>query len=417
MHDIIEEITGTLRRNKLRTAMTGFAVSVGIFLLIVLLGAGNGILHAFNNAMNGVAIDLTSVYGGVTNKPFAGFKEGRNIKIKENDAPITLQRLPHNVVMALPQQSHSVKYVFKKENVNGTMLGVYPQYSDINHLTIQKGRFINPIDYAQKRRMIVISNHLQELLFDKGHSAIGKTIVIDSLCYEVVGIYADKNFDSNTDTYIPYTTLQNIYNQGNELNTLQLKTTGLTTLDKSKQFETELRHVEASIHQFNPADENAIWINNNNEDIQTSSQATNILRKAIWVIGLLTMLSGVVGISNIMLITVRERTHEFGIRKALGAKPWSILRTVILESIVITSFFGYLGLVLGVAATEYLNYWSGNQTVSLGGQEITVFLDPTVDLSIAFEAVLVLIIAGMLAGLFPARKAVRVKPIEALRAE
>lgn len=417
MHDLLEEITGTLRRNKLRTAMTGFAVTVGIFLLIVLLGAGNGILHAFNQAIEGIALNLTTVYGGNTEKPFAGYKEGRNIKLQEGDAPITLQRMPQNVVQALPKQDHSSKYIYLKNSVSGNISGVYPEYAEINHLTIESGRFINTIDLSQKRRTIVISNNLQELLFEKGHSGIGKNIIIDSLCYEVVGIIANKNFDSNTDSYVPYTTLQNIYHQGKELSSLQLKTKGLTTLEKSETFETQLRRVEASIHQFNPEDKNAVWINNNNSDVQTSSQATTILTKAIWVIGLLTMLSGIVGISNIMLITVRERTHEFGIRKALGAKPWSILRTVILESVVITSFFGYLGLVLGVAATEYLNYWSGHQTVSLDGQEITVFSDPTVDLSIAFEAVLVLIIAGMLAGLFPARKAVRVKPIEALRAE
>lgn len=417
MHDLLEEITGTLRRNKLRTAMTGFAVTVGIFLLIVLLGAGNGILHAFNQAVESIALNLTTVYGGSTEKPFAGYKEGRNIKLQENDAPITLQRMPQNVVQALPKQDQQSQYIYQKNSVGGNISGVYPEYAEVNHLTIESGRFINTIDMSQKRRTIVISNNLQELLFEKGHSGIGKNIIIDSLCYEVVGIIANKNFDSNTDSYVPYTTLQNIYNQGKELSSLQLKTKGLTTLEKSETFETQLRRVEASIHQFNPEDKNAVWINNNNSDVQTSSQATTILTKAIWVIGLLTMLSGIVGISNIMLITVRERTHEFGIRKALGAKPWSILRTVILESIVITSFFGYLGLVLGVAATEYLNYWSGHQTVSLDGQEITVFSDPTVDLSIAFEAVLVLIIAGMLAGLFPARKAVRVKPIEALRAE
>ena len=417
MHDLLEEITGTLRRNKLRTAMTGFAVTVGIFLLIVLLGAGNGILHAFNQAVESIALNLTTVYGGSTEKPFAGYKEGRNIKLQENDAPITLQRMPQNVVQALPKQDQQSQYIYQKNSVGGNISGVYPEYAEVNHLTIESGRFINTIDLSQKRRTIVISNNLQELLFEKGHSGIGKNIIIDSLCYEVVGIIANKNFDSNTDSYVPYTTLQNIYNQGKELSSLQLKTKGLTTLEKSETFETQLRRVEASIHQFNPEDKNAVWINNNNSDVQTSSQATTILTKAIWVIGLLTMLSGIVGISNIMLITVRERTHEFGIRKALGAKPWSILRTVILESIVITSFFGYLGLVLGVAATEYLNYRSGHQTVSLDGQEITVFSDPTVDLSIAFEAVLVLIIAGMLAGLFPARKAVRVKPIEALRAE
>jgi len=211
--------------------------------------------------------------------------------------------------------------------------------------------------------------------------------------------------------------LQTIYNKGTQLNNIIFTVKNLNTVKSNEDFEADYRKVIAANHRFDPKDDSAIWIWNRLANYFKTQQASNILRIAIWVIGIFTLLSGIVGVSNIMLITVKERTREFGIRKALGAKPGSILRLVIIESVVITTLFGYIGMVLGIAATEWMNVAFGNQTMDAGVFQQTMFSNPTVDLGVAVQATLTLIIAGTLAGFFPARKAVGIRPIEALRAD
>ena len=211
--------------------------------------------------------------------------------------------------------------------------------------------------------------------------------------------------------------MQTIYNKGNRLNSIIFTTKGLTTEASNEQFEADYRRVIAANHRFDPTDDGAIWLWNRFTSYLQAMAAMGILRTAIWVIGIFTLLSGIVGVSNIMLITVRERTHEFGIRKALGAKPRSILWLIIVESVVITTLFGYVGMVAGIGATEWMDAAFGSQTVDAGMFEAKMFSNPTVDLGIAVQATVTLIVAGTLAGLFPARKATRIRPIEALRAE
>ena len=255
------------------------------------------------------------------------------------------------------------------------------------------------------------------MLFKKdADKAIGKFVNANGVVYQVVGLFTDKgSFQPNA--FIPFTTLQLIYNKGDKLNNLIFMTQGLDTEEKNEIFEKEYRKAIGVHHRFTADDKGAIWMWNRFTQFLQQEKAMRILTIAIWVIGIFTLLSGIVGVSNIMLITVKERTREFGIRKALGAKPISILWLIIAESVTITTFFGYIGMVAGIAATEYMNTVAGNQTVDAGVFTETVFLNPTVDISIAIQATMTLVIAGTLAGFFPARKAVMIRPIEALRAD
>ena len=351
MVDLWQEIYGTIRRNKLRTVLTGFAVAWGIFMLIVLLGAGNGIIHAFEQNASERALNSMRVFPGWTTKSYDGLKEGRRIKLDNRDVDDT-QRL-------------------------------FPDHVGSVGATLQQGA----VDVS-----------------------FGKA-------YRVVGLYNDQNENNNSEAFIPFSTLQLIYGKGDELNNIIFTTEGLTDEPSNEAFEEDYRRAIAANHRFAPDDDGAIWIWNRFTSYLHTQAAAGILRTAIWVIGIFTLLSGIVGVSNIMLITVKERTHEFGIRKALGAKPSSILRLIIVESVAITTFFGYVGMVAGIAATEWMDATFGSQTVDTGMFQAQMFQDPTVDLGIALQATVTLIVAGTLAGFFPARKATKIRPIEALRAE
>ena len=402
MRDLIQEILVSLSRNKLRTALTGFAVAWGIFMLLVLLGAGNGIIHTFQANVNTNALNTITIYGGMTTTAYKGYKEGRYIDFPENI--ITTGGLVNQNNVTL---SYGPEYVTIRLN------GVHPNYDHINALQIKKGRYINQLDIREKRKAIVLHEKTAEILF-KHTDPLGKFIKAGDLTYQVAGIYSDQGNDQNSPAYIPFTTLQQIYNKGNNVNVIVTTTEGLDTEEKSDAFEKEYRKTLAGIHDFDPEDKSAIYVSNRLTQYQQVMTAMGMLQLSLWIIGIFTLLSGIVGVSNIMFITVKERTHEFGIRKALGAKPRSIYKLIVLESIAITTLFGYIGMVCGVAATEWMNKAYGSTTVTLGDESATMFIDPTVDISIAIGATLLLIIAGTLAGLFPARKAAIVKPIEAL---
>ncbi len=420
MFDIWQEIFGTIQRNKLRTALTGFAVAWGIFMLIVLLGAGNGLINAFEENSAGTAFNTIRVYGGTTAKSFDGLKEGRRISLDNNDLGLTGTRFPERVehIGATLYQS-GVNVSFGQEYVNTGLYGVYPNYLTVrtdNKITL--GRFLNERDLAERRKVIVLHKKSAEVLFRRGADPIGKSVNAGGIVYRVVGVYSDGEDSSDSDAFIPFSTLQTIYDKGDKLNYLYFTTKGLTTEELNSTFETDYRKVMGAKHRFDADDVSALRIRNRYTDYLRIEKAKYVLRVAIWVIGIFTLLSGIVGVSNIMLITVRERTHEFGIRKALGAKPRSILWLIILESVTITTLFGYVGMVAGIGVTEWLDgYFSTRAIVDVGIASARVFSNPTVDLGIALQATLTLIVAGTLAGFFPAWKATRIKPIEALRAD
>ncbi len=419
--DIWQEIYSSLRRNKLRTFLTGFSVAWGIFILIVLLGAGNGLIHAFEEQSKDISVNTIQIYPGQTSKSYKGLKEGRNIYLDETDRHLSKQDFQKNItkVSATMTIGGSPTLTYGDNYVGAGVRGVYPNYRDIEPMTIGfgKGRFINELDIRDCRKVIVINERSRKVIFPK-NDALGKDIKVGDVMYHVVGVYKDRGNEQNSTAYIPFTTAKAIYAKGDTIDNLILTTKGLNTEKANNDFEKSYRKVIAEHHKFDPDDKSGIWIWNRFTDYLQTLQTKNVLNTAIWVIGIFTLMSGIVGVSNIMLITVRERTKEFGIRKALGASPSSILWLVITESVFITTIFGYVGMVLGVAATEYMNFVAGNQTFSMGGDwHVTIFSNPTVDIHVAINATLTLIIAGTLAGLFPARKAVRIKPIEALQSE
>ena len=419
MIDLWQEIYGTIKRNKLRTFLTGFAVAWGIFMLIVLLGAGNGLIHAFEENSGERALNSIRVYGGWTTKPYDGLKEGRSIDLDNRDLEDTEAFFTDRVEGAgatLYQAATDISY--GPEYVNLSLNGVHPNYVEAEAVKVVEGRFINQTDIRERRKSIVLHRKSADVLFGKTHTEpLGQFVNAGGVAYQVVGIYDDEGSSEPNSAFIPFSTLQTIYNKGNRLNSIIFTTKGLTTEASNEQFEADYRRVIAANHRFDPTDDGAIWLWNRFTSYLQAMAAMGILRTAIWVIGIFTLLSGIVGVSNIMLITVRERTHEFGIRKALGAKPRSILWLIIVESVVITTLFGYVGMVAGIGATEWMDAAFGSQTVDAGMFEAKMFSNPTVDLGIAVQATVTLIVAGTLAGLFPARKATRIRPIEALRAE
>ena len=408
MIDLWQEIYGTIKRNKLRTFLTGFAVAWGIFMLIVLLGAGNGIIHAFEQNASERTLNSIRLGGGWTTQSYEGLKEGRRIQLENKDLAATEKYFPDNIITAgATLRQGDVNISFGQEYINISLMGVHPNYVESEAIKTASGRFINRNDVKERRKVIILHKKSAEILFGKSRT---------EPVYRVVGLYEDQG-DQSSLAFIPFSTMQTIYNKGDKLNNIIFTTKNLTSETANETFEKEYRKVIAANHRFDPEDEGAIWIwNRFTQYIQTQNVA-GLLRTAIWVIGIFTLLSGIVGVSNIMLITVKERTREFGIRKALGAKPFSILRLIIVESVTITTFFGYIGMVAGIGVTEWMNSAFGTQTADAGMFQARMFSDPTVDIGIAIQATLTLIVAGTLAGFFPAKKAVSISPIEALRAD
>lgn len=420
MADLLLEIWLSIRKNKLRTALTGVAVAWGIFMIIVLLGAGNGLMNAVMDNMGDVQTNTMMVGGGWTSKPYDGLQAGRRIRLDDNDvATVGGSAFSANVdeVSAYVSQSCTVSY--GENHFSGTLTGTYPAYDRMEGVKMVCGRFINPKDIDEQRKICVISTRNVRNLFenDNYEACIGKRVRVGNVSYRIVGVFHVDEGSMSSEMYIPFTTLKTIYGKGEEIGELIFSFHGLATEEENEQFEKHLKAVVNTAHRAAPDDERAIWIwNRFTEDMQMNN-AVRILDIALWIIGLFTLLSGIVGVSNIMLVTVKERTHEFGIRKAIGATPASIRRLIITESVLITAFFGFLGMFLGMFACMYLDNTVAQHGMEVMGEQIYMMKDPTVGMNVALEATLVLIVAGTLAGLAPARKAAAVLPIEALRAD
>ena len=417
MRDIITEIWSTARRNKLRTALTGFAVAWGIFMPIVLLGAGNGLINASMNNNSRFIANSMAIFGGTTSKPYKGLKEGRYVPLKDKDITTTETQFMENIDEVGARVSQPATTISLGENyVSTTLNGVYPNHEQTDKMEMRYGRFINHIDMKEKRKVLVLGDKQAEELTHNVESLVGKYLKVGAFAFRVVGIYKEKQ-NSSASAYTAYTTLQTVYGKSNQPERIVFTFHGLNTEKANEDFEKEYRAKLNTAHQADPEDESALWIWNRYTQNLQMETGMGIIRTALWIVGLFTLLSGIVGVSNIMLITVKERTREFGIRKAIGAKPWSILKLIIVESVIITTFFGYIGMVLGVAANEYMDATLGHDVIDTGLFKTTMFVNPTVGLDVCIEATMVMVIAGTLAGLVPALKASRIRPIEALRAE
>lgn len=405
MIDLINEILATLRHNKLRTALTGFAVSWGIFLLIVLLSVSRGLINKMDDMFSARDNEVMTISGGWAQKPYKGLSKERRIELKDKDLEI-LASQDANVVAEVSAEIASDSAVIMTSNdyLTDGYKGVYPSALKTNGLTLSEGRFINDYDIKSARRVIVINGESAKSLFGRTYP-IGQQVKVNDLSFTVVGIY---DHEWTRGSFIPFTTARSMSGGSDKVRRIFTKVKGLTTEADGTAAEKEFRATLGRAHSFDPTDDSALWIWNRFNDYLTTSTAMRAVVFAVWIIGLLTMLSGIVGVSNIMFVSVRERTHEIGVRRAIGAKPASILKQVILESVAITTLFGYVGIVMGVIVAKLISIVFAD-----GG----VLKDPTVDLAIAIQVTIVLIIAGALAGLFPALKSLKIKPVEALMEE
>ncbi|MBR1574981.1 MAG: ABC transporter permease [Bacteroidales bacterium] len=422
MRDLLTEILESLRRNKLRTALTGFSVAWGIFMIIVLLGAGNGLMNAFLQNGNDVLVNTMQINGWYTTMPYDGLKSGRFIQLDQKDVDVTKSGLfsenIDQVTASLTQ--NGMKVVYGKRIMDGYLRGIYPEYEEMNKVEIVAGRSLNPQDIAGRKKVALLAmSHVKNLLDGRKdyEEMLGRHVQVGNLMYQVVGIYQSREDSMWEEIYVPFTTLRTIYRKGDVLENIVFTFHGLESEQENDEFQKRYQAAILSRHRAHPEDRAALWIWNRYTQNLQMEKATGILRTALWIIGLFTLLSGIVGVGNIMLITVKERTREFGIRKAIGANPWQINKLIIGESVTITALFGYVGMILGLAACEVLNATVGASRVELFGESVQMLKDPFVDVSVALEATALLMIAGTLAGLFPAIKAAKVRPIEALRAE
>lgn len=422
MQDLLTEIWESVRRNKLRTSLTGFSVAWGIFMIIVLLGAGNGLMNSFNQDSEGFATNTMEIYPNVTSQPYNGYKTGRYMTLTEQDMTFLARQFPDiidQVTTSVSKSGFAVTY--KKKHFSDMYLnGTFPAQADMNHIQILTGRFINNLDIAQKRKVMVITHLLAKNLLEGGtdyQTLIGKKIKVGNLIFTIIGVRHAYENRNDRELYIPYTTARSIFGMTNDLDLIAFTFNGLETEAENEAFELRLKKILNTRHSAAPEDESAYYIWNQFTQNMQMNKGRKILNTGLWIVGLFTLLGGVVGVSNIMLITVKERTHEFGIRKAIGAGPWNITKLIIAESVAITAFFGYIGMVLGMIACLIMDQTIGQETMDMFGQSIRLLINPTVGLGEAIKSTVLLVIAGTVAGLFPAVKAARVRPIEALRAD
>ena len=417
--ELLTELWATARRNKLRTALTGFAVAWGIFMIIFLLGAGNGLINAVTQNSAKMLDNSMMVWGGLTSKPYNGLKEGRWVQLDDRDLDATRHEFAANIdEVGATVNRDNLTFSLGDNYYNTTLSGVYPNEATINKKEMLFGRFINDIDISQDRKVVVISRSLAEQLVSHDVAQlVGRYINVGDFAFRVVGIYKTEENSSDNNAYTAFTTLRRMYVMGDKAGNIVFSFHGLNTEQQNDNFEKQYTARINRNHQADPTDRSSVWIWNRFTQNMQMNKGMTLIRLALWVIGLFTLLSGVVGVSNIMLITVKERTREFGIRKAIGATPASLLRLIIAESVVITLFFGYIGMLCGIAANEYMNATIGHTVVDSGLFKATMFVNPTVGLDVCFGATAVMVVAGTLAGLMPAWRAARIRPIEALRAE
>ncbi len=402
-----QELYSTIKKNKLRTFLTGFSVAWGIFMLIILLGAGQGLENGIRYQFEDDAKNSIWLFPGETSKSFDGMKSGRRIQFTNLDFDRILQSISHvENISGRFFISGAVNIMYGSEYGSFNIRCVHEDYKVIENTKIIEGRYLNGKDLSEYRKVAVIGKLVKKELF-KDQNALGKIIKLNGIAFKVVGVFEDSGGDEEMrNIYLPISTAQRVFNGANKINQLMFTTTA--SVEETKKIETNLKKMFAQNHRFDPEDEKALYIRNMLENFNQVQNLFLGIKVFVWIIGIGTIIAGIVGVSNIMMITVKERTRELGVRKAIGATPFSIIFMILLESIVITTVAGYFGLVSGVGLLEI---------ISMNLEASDFFRNPEVSISVAVSATTLLIIAGSLAGFFPALKAARIRPIEALREE
>ncbi|RLD81159.1 MAG: ABC transporter permease [Bacteroidetes bacterium] len=402
-----QEIFSTIKKNKLRTFLTGFSVAWGIFMLIILLGSGKGLQNGVETQFKQDAVNTIQISPGQTSMPYKGFSLGRRIRFTNED----YDELVRNI--------NGIEHITARYNIRGTgivsyksefgsfeIVSSHPDNFYLENAEVAEGRSINELDITKFRKVTAISTLVVEALFKNGTNPISEYIKVSGVPFKVIGIFTDPRERDMNRIYIPISTAQRVFGGGNRINWLYLSTT--VPVAQSEEMVEKMRANLANRHHFDVEDKQAVNIYNKIKNFQQVQNLFLGIRIFVWIIGIGTIIAGIVGVSNIMMIVVKERTKEIGIRKAIGATPGSVVGLIMMESILITGFAGYLGLVFGVGLLELISS-------NMPGTDF--FRNPEVDFRVAISATALLVISGALAGLVPATKAARIKPIVALRDE
>jgi putative ABC transport system permease protein len=402
-----QEIFATIRKNKLRTFLTGFSVAWGIFMLIILLGSGNGLQNGVEYNFRADATNTLWLFPGSTTLAYEGLKPGREINFTNEDYDFIKDHIPGVAEISARYYVWQNRIISYKKNYGSfDMICVHPDMQVIEKITVDQGRMLNQVDQQRHRKVVIIGEPVKTALFKNGENPLGEYIKVNGVPFQVVGIFSDRNDRDQQRLYLPISTAQMVFNGGNRIHNLTL-TTNLS-VEESENLEKTLRTSLAKRHRFDKDDNNALYIGNTLREFKQFQNMFMGIKLFVAVIGIFTIIAGVVGVSNIMIIVVNERTKEIGIRKAIGATPWSVIFLIIFESVIITAFAGYIGLLGGIGILELV-------TKFMPPSEF--FRSPEVDIKIAVAATLILVFAGVLAGLFPAIKAARIRPVTALHDE
>ncbi|APG64847.1 ABC transporter ATP-binding protein [Tenacibaculum todarodis] len=401
------EIFQSISKNKLRSVLSGFTVAFAILLFTLLFGIGNGLKNTFKEGFAGDAANSINISAGRTTKPYKGLQSGRQIQFKNDDFKFLQEEFEKEIQFISPTLQRSANVVYKTKKDNYTIKGVNIGYDVLESASVIEGRFLNVLDIRNRLKVVVIGKMVEKDLFN-GLSAYGKELNIGGIVYKVIGVFTDSGGDNEERViYTPYTTMQRIYGGNDEIGNFGMTYNPKLSVDAAIAFGHKMKRALQKRHDVSPNDQRAIRVSNRAEDnsqVETMMLGLNIL---ILVIGFGTLIAGIVGISNIMVYVVKERTKELGIRKALGASPSSIITMIMLESVLITALAGYLGLVIGVGILEFIG----------PSLEKYFILNPGVSTSTVIAATVTLITAGIIAGYLPAKRAAQIKPIVALRAD
>ncbi|MBP1643994.1 MAG: Macrolide export permease protein MacB [Acidobacteria bacterium] len=415
-----QEIGHALAKNRLRTFLTAFGVFWGIFLLVVLLGSGNGLSNGVMAGFQGTATNSFFCWGMRTSKPFAGLAAGRSIEFTNEDTEEIRRQVPEAAVVAPRLQRGGWRggATVRRAGETGsfTIMGDHPEIFTIQSVLLERGRLLNRMDIAEQRKVAVIGTRVVEVLFPDGENPIGDAIEVNGVWFKVVGVFRSRNTGGQADrdaqtVYVPFTTFQQAFNAANEVHWYAV--TAAPGVDVAR-VEEKVLDLLRSRHKVAPDDRRGIGHFNLAEEFGKIQGLFAGIRALMWIVGLGTLTAGAIGVSNIMLIVIRERTKEIGLRRAIGARPSSVIGQIVLEAVVLTSIAGFLGLAAGVATMEGIGALLAAAPAS--GQP-TMFRNPGVMLDDALLAVAILVAAGAVAGLIPAQRAVAVSPVVALRSE
>ena len=407
--DTWQEIYGSIRKNKVRTAITIIGVLWGIFLLVVLLGAARGMENGFNKLFGNFATNSVFVWTQSTDTPFKGFQEGRRFRLTMNDIQVLNSEYKDEIKLLAPRNQTNNLIIKDFKSGDFRVSGDYPVLDKIQKKQLIYGRFLNENDIQNIAKVTVISEDMYKQLFDKEEFPIGQYVKINSISYQVIGVYKPSNtidFDGDT-AYIPFSTFKKVYNTANKVDWMMITANEGTNIE---QMEKDILLTLKGLHKVHPEDERAFGSVNLGKEIGKVTGFLTGMQFLTWFVGIATLIAGVFAIGNILLITVKERTKEIGIRRALGATPKSIRQQIILESVFLTTIAGMLGIIFGSLVLFLID-------ATFGQGEDAALINPTVNIPIIFIAFATLIILGTLIGLIPAHMATIVKPIEALREE